>query len=159
MPVTIRIETNLLQVARRLRSRSPRDALLAGMQAFGQDFLPVLRAFTPKGKRQDGDTSAHARDKLRFRVRTEGADTVLEFLGPSYLNYVIGGTKPHVIEPRRASALVFEWKGGQLFFFRRVHHPGTKPNDFPMKAWRSFRATLLRALGKRIAAAMQSGGQ
>ena len=37
------------------------------------------------------------------------------------------GTKPHIILPRRAKALRFIGRDGQVVFARRVNHPGTKP--------------------------------
>ena len=67
--------------------------------------------------------------------------------------WVIGGTRPHVIEARNASALSFEWRGEQVFF-RRVHHPGTHPNPFHlrgyMKVRRRIRTLLVEAAGKGL---------
>lgn len=41
------------------------------------------------------------------------------------------GTEPHVIEARNAPRLVFFWpKVGAVVSFKRVNHPGTKPNRF-----------------------------
>lgn len=37
------------------------------------------------------------------------------------------GTKPHVIQPKTASALHFQ-SDGQDVFTKKVNHPGTKPN-------------------------------
>ncbi len=44
-----------------------------------------------------------------------------------HVGFVIGGTKPHVIEPRNARALF--WPGAR-HPVRRVFHPGTAPNPF-----------------------------
>ncbi|MFF2612378.1 hypothetical protein [Kitasatospora sp. NPDC058046] len=49
--------------------------------------------------------------------------------------YVIEGTRPHIIRPRRAKALRFE-VGGRTVFAKVVHHPGTKPNPFLQRALR-----------------------
>lgn len=49
--------------------------------------------------------------------------------------YVIYGTRPHVIRPRRAHALRFE-VGGRAVYAAYVHHPGTRPNDFLARALR-----------------------
>lgn len=54
----------------------------------------------------------------------------------SYLGYLLAGTPPHVIQPRRRRALRFISTGGQLVFARRVHHPGTAANDFMLRALR-----------------------
>ena len=43
--------------------------------------------------------------------------------------FVHQGTRPHEILPVRAKALRFNWRG-KIVFFRRVWHPGTKPNPF-----------------------------
>lgn len=41
------------------------------------------------------------------------------------------GTMPHPIEARRAPRLVFFWRrAGRVVAFRRVFHPGTRPNRF-----------------------------
>jgi hypothetical protein len=62
-------------------------------------------------------------------VSASGAAPYLEF-----------GTRPHVIRPRRASALSWtankrlsgrsRTAGGRRFFAKVVHHPGTKPQPF-----------------------------
>lgn len=52
--------------------------------------------------------------------------------------FVIGGTKPHDIRPRGGGVLVFVPKaGGNKVFTKLVHHPGTKANNFLLKALRS----------------------
>lgn len=43
--------------------------------------------------------------------------------------YVIYGTRPHIIRPRRARALRFE-VGGRVVYAAYAQHPGTRPNDF-----------------------------
>lgn len=54
--------------------------------------------------------------------------------------YVIHGTPPHVITPRSpGGTLRFKPKGGGNYVFAKiVHHPGTKPNNFLLKALRSI---------------------
>jgi hypothetical protein len=49
--------------------------------------------------------------------------------------YVLDGTRPHIIRPRRAKALRFE-VGGGVVFAKRVRHPGTRANDFMGRALR-----------------------
>lgn len=52
----------------------------------------------------------------------------------SYAYYVHEGTPPHDIRARNASVLAFFWANGPdgpgTYFFREVHHPGTKANRF-----------------------------
>ena len=42
-----------------------------------------------------------------------------------YVDLLETGTAPHVITPKNASALAFNWNG-QDVFFKRVNHPGTQ---------------------------------
>ncbi len=53
--------------------------------------------------------------------------------------FVINGTRAHKIRPKKpGGVLVFTPKGGSgKVFARVVNHPGTKPNDFLLKALRS----------------------
>ncbi|MDQ0761978.1 hypothetical protein [Streptomyces canus] len=51
------------------------------------------------------------------------------------VHYVLSGTRPHLIRPRRAKALRFE-VGGEVVFTRLVRHPGTRPNNFLARALR-----------------------
>lgn len=52
-------------------------------------------------------------------------------LGFNLLNWIIEGTKPHIIAARKAKALHFiSIKRHGWVFAKRVWHPGTKPNDF-----------------------------
>jgi hypothetical protein len=49
-----------------------------------------------------------------------------------YLGYVLAGTPPHLIHPR-GRALRF-MAGGTIVFATVVHHPGTAPNNFMLRA-------------------------
>ena len=52
--------------------------------------------------------------------------------------FVLYGTRPHIIRPRRKKALRFD-VGGRTVFAAVVHHPGTRPNDFLGRALRAGR--------------------
>lgn len=54
------------------------------------------------------------------------------------VRYVLDGTRPHLIRPRRAKALRFE-VGGRVVYAKLVRHPGTKANDFLGRALRRGR--------------------
>lgn len=54
--------------------------------------------------------------------------------------FVHEGTRPHVIRPRRANALVFDIDG-RTVFARRVRHPGTRPRPFLRRAAEEVVAT------------------
>lgn len=49
--------------------------------------------------------------------------------------YVLQGTRPHVIKPRRAQALRFE-VDGRIVYAKIVRHPGTRANPFLQRALR-----------------------
>lgn len=51
--------------------------------------------------------------------------------------YVTGGTRPHIIRPRRVGGVLRFTVGGQVVYARYVMHPGTKPNDFLLQALRA----------------------
>lgn len=51
--------------------------------------------------------------------------------------YVTGGTRPHVIRPRRPGGVLRFTVGGRVVYARFVNHPGTKPNDFLRRALRA----------------------
>jgi hypothetical protein len=51
--------------------------------------------------------------------------------------FVLHGTKPHKIQAKPGKVLAFTPKGGGSMIFRpSVQHPGTKPNNFLLKALR-----------------------
>lgn len=49
-------------------------------------------------------------------------------------SFVLGGTRPHRIYPRKQGGVLRFTTGGKVVFARYVNHPGTKPNDFLLKA-------------------------
>lgn len=49
--------------------------------------------------------------------------------------YVIKGTRPHLIRPRRRKALRWQGAGGAVFA-KLVRHPGTRAYDFLLQALR-----------------------
>lgn len=48
----------------------------------------------------------------------------------SYAGYIVTGTRPHIIEARRARALRFVGRDGKIHFAKRVMHTGTVANDY-----------------------------
>ncbi|MFF5968283.1 hypothetical protein ACFY64_32075 [Streptomyces collinus] len=48
--------------------------------------------------------------------------------------FVLDGTRPHIIRPRRARALRFV--DGRVVFAAYARHPGTRPNPFLQRALR-----------------------
>lgn len=53
--------------------------------------------------------------------------------------YVLEGTRPHRIRPRRAKALRFTARSGDLVFTKLVRHPGYRGDNFLLEALRRGR--------------------
>lgn len=53
-----------------------------------------------------------------------------------YLGFILRGTPPHLIRAiqNRPNATLRFMAGGQVVFAKVVHHPGTQPNNFVIKA-------------------------
>ncbi|MCL7377013.1 hypothetical protein [Streptomyces sp. 35G-GA-8] len=54
------------------------------------------------------------------------------------VRYVLDGTRPHIIRPRRAKALRFE-VGGRVVYAAYARHPGTRASNFLARALRQGR--------------------
>jgi hypothetical protein len=63
-----------------------------------------------------------------------GLTAVIECTHPA-TRFVLFGTRPHLIRPRRARALRFEVEGQQVFA-QLVRHPGTRADNFMEQALR-----------------------
>lgn len=91
----------------------------------------TLKNVAPVG---NGPNGGQLKMKIRFERRVTAGSVALWFgVDVPYAEYVIKGTKPHVIRPVAAKALRFTGTHGATFA-RVVHHPGTRPNDFPTRA-------------------------
>lgn len=64
------------------------------------------------------------------------------------------GSKPHLIRPKKRSALRFS-VGGKLVFAKRVMHPGTKPTRFLFRATQATYRVLGPNLETRIRQAIR----
>jgi hypothetical protein len=53
-----------------------------------------------------------------------------------YLGFILNGTPPHIIRPRRRKSLRFI-QNGQVRFAKSVHHPGSRPQPFLQRALRA----------------------
>jgi hypothetical protein len=51
--------------------------------------------------------------------------------------YVVNGTRPHIIRPKRAGGVLRFEIGGRVVYARYVSHPGTRPNNFLIEALRA----------------------
>lgn len=57
-------------------------------------------------------------------------------------SFVMNGTRPHEIRPRKHNGVLRFTTGGRIVFARAVHHPGTQPNPF---LWRAMLAAKFNA--------------
>jgi hypothetical protein len=51
--------------------------------------------------------------------------------------FVVNGTRPHMIFPRRPGGVLRFTVGGRVVYARYVSHPGNRPNDFLRQALRA----------------------
>ncbi|MEU3042275.1 hypothetical protein ABZ700_15210 [Streptomyces diastaticus] len=98
-------------VERRLRERTRRVADIAAREAPGSmgDYVDWRVENGPRGLRGVVVCNHHA------------------------VRFVLDGTRPHLIRPRRRNVLRFQI-GGRVVYSKLVRHPGTKANDFMKRA-------------------------
>ncbi|MFD4314983.1 hypothetical protein [Streptomyces sp. NPDC058548] len=125
MPVEVRIDPGRIArtlrlrngvVARRLAERTQRTARIAEREAPGS----MGRYIT--WKVENGP---------------QGLQGVIVCDHPA-TRFVLDGTRPHIIRPRRKKALRFEVRG-EVVFAKFVRHPGTRANNFLRDALRAGR--------------------
>jgi hypothetical protein len=98
--------------------------------ALGPVITRRLRAGAP------GDGEHHSEHVATITHRT--SSTALQWVGAwTPWGFVIRRTKAHEILPTRSHGLlVFTGRDGSTVFARRVQHPGTTANRFPLRVWR-----------------------
>lgn len=112
-----------------------------------RDLMRVIQLETVAGakKRVPRKTGHLARNIIRGRVSSQHA--IVEARTP-YAATVEFGSKPHVIEPKKARMLAWPESGGdrrlsgrarskvkgRMIFAKKVHHPGTKPQPYLIPA-------------------------
>jgi hypothetical protein len=75
---------------------------------------------------------------IRAQLRRAGGDFEgsIKVSHPAAL-YVINGTRPHMIYPRRPGGTLRFTIGGRVVYAKYAAHPGTKANDFLRQALRA----------------------
>lgn len=123
------------------------------MTPFLEQEAPIGRHYGFDGSLQMG---GQLRDSLNWNVGPYGAT----LQGAKQGEYVIGGTRPHVIRPRVKQRLAFFWpKVGRGVTFGMVHHPGTDANDFRQKAiQQAFDEMAIQDVTERIMTEWIAGG-
>lgn len=73
--------------------------------------------------------------RASIRYTHDGPVGTISVSHPAAL-YVINGTRPHIIRPRRPGGVLRFTIGGRVVYARYVNHPGNRPNDFLTNALR-----------------------
>lgn len=78
--------------------------------------------------------------KINYRTFSSGdVDSFSVYVPKPLGDWILEGTKPHIIRARRAKFLRFYWpKVGAVVYRRSVNHPGTKANPFMSRAYRRW---------------------
>jgi hypothetical protein len=117
----------------------------AWSEEIGPQVAEAIRQAAPVGR---GPGAGRLRDATRYRSGGAGAGMVrLEFYadGVTYVPFVLYPTRAHDIVPRNAKALHWSPPGGGDVFARRVHHPGTRGNNYPPRAAGAMRAQIVES--------------
>ena len=103
--------------------KSVAEALESGLEGLLRSFAErVVEAARSKAPKRTGYLASQISSVV------EGDSAAIYAKAP-YSAYVEFGTRPHLIQPRRAKALRFE-VGGEEVFATRVQHPGTAPQPY-----------------------------
>jgi hypothetical protein len=103
---------------------------------------------SPKFKPRTGNLQASTNAKV---VKLANGRKIVVKNKAKYAAAIDLGAKPHLIRPKRARALRFVARGGQVVFARLVRHPGNRPYRFLWRA--TFSA--YRIAGQGLQAGMQ----
>lgn len=75
----------------------------------------------------------------------------IRILAPEPLaTYIRKGTRRHPITATAPGSTLRFSVQGQVFYRRRVMHPGTRPNDYIERAYRNFRTGYVAAHGETV---------
>lgn len=81
-----------------------------------------------------GLAPGHMKEAIRPIFRGSAANPVgIVMVDHPAATYVLYGTQPHDIRPKTKKVLRFKM-GGLVVYAKVVHHPGTKENNFLLKA-------------------------
>jgi hypothetical protein len=126
--------------------------------AWGAQVGPMVRAaLRDKAPVGQGAAAGRLRDSIWYRQTIDAGSTRLSFTSTvPYARYVVEGTGPHIIRPRKSGGVLAWSQGGQRRFARYVNHPGTKPNPFPERAIRPLMPQIRERFQQVVAAQLRS---
>lgn len=103
----------------------------------------VYRNMERRVRRVEQEAIRRAPGTMKFGIRTSiqrgpGGEFrgVVRSTHPASI-YVLNGTRPHMIFPRRPGGVLRFTVGGQVVFARYVSHPGTRAQPFLQEALRA----------------------
>ena len=67
-------------------------------------------------------------DSIKYKIDSTGYKVNIN-VGEAHAIFIEGGTKAHIIKPKRATCLRF-MIAGKYVYAKKVHHPGTKAKPF-----------------------------
>jgi hypothetical protein len=144
------IETNADDVAARLKAFSTTSSIVRWIDAASPTIIEALKVEAPYGPDRAGQP--HLRDRI-FSERHSSIGSVQAVFDTDrspLATWILGGTKPHDIPN------AFGWGptfgiGGR---FEGKFHPGTKPNDFNVRAWLGVESIVMDELIEEIGGAL-----
>lgn len=129
--LTVRITPPAATVAERFKVLAENGIYAAAGRIAAQVEDIILMALGAEAPKRTGKLA-----QSHYAMQSAGGGAVrLQFRNSAeYASFVIEGTAPHEIHPVQARCLAFQSGGGTVFAMK-VNHPGTKPNDYPQRAW------------------------
>lgn len=116
------------------RTRVQRMLRLPGGMVYRDMTRRLLRVEAEAVRRAPGSMGA----TVRAEIRSAGRDFegVIKVSHPAAI-YVLNGTRPHRISPRRPGGVLRFTVGGRVVYAKYVNHPGTKAQPFLQEALRA----------------------
>ena len=117
-------------------ARPGRTRFLAIAEKWADEVSPVVRnEIRDHAPVAQGPGGGRLRNSVRYTRHTTGETVTAEFTTDVfYAKFVRDGTPPHIIRPRNARMLRWLNQSQDPVYARQVNHPGTAPNDFPLRA-------------------------
>lgn len=113
------------------------DELFSDRGDVGRYAQRIQRQVVFLAKRYVGKQTHRLEQSIRGRVMRSGDGGILIEVtahdNKALMHHM--GTRPHLITPRTGRAVRFNSRG-RMVYARVVHHPGTRPNPFLVKALR-----------------------
>lgn len=120
------------------------------MRKLAKDWVEAAKKEAPRGKGQRSGRFVQSISTKTFISKNEVSFRAYDAMPLG--GWIREGTKPHIIRAKNARRLYFYWprgfRGPGWYAFVRVHHPGTKPNPYHIRATKVWRMKAVAALQK-----------